>query len=81
MNLRATSVEVPKPYVIVVTFEDGSRRRVDLDGKLWGEVFEPLRDPLLFAQARVDPEWGTIVWPTGADLSPEFLHDASTPRT
>jgi hypothetical protein len=76
MDAKAVSVEVVKPYEIEVAFEDGTRRRLDLESELWGEVFEPLRDPELFAQARVDPEWGTVVWPTGADLSPEFLHQA-----
>ena len=71
----ATAVRVIKPYIIEVSFDDGSRRRLDLEAELWGEVFELLSDPALFAQATIDPEWGTVVWPTGADLSPEFLHD------
>jgi hypothetical protein len=79
MYRRAVNVEVVRPYVIDVTFDDGSRRRMDLESELWGEVFEPLRDPNLFAQARVEPDWGTVVWPTGADLGPEFLSESSTP--
>ncbi|HYU17339.1 MAG TPA: DUF2442 domain-containing protein [Chloroflexota bacterium] len=69
-------VEVIRPYVIEVTFDDGSVRRVDLEADLWGEMFEPLKDPAVFAQATVDPELGTVVWPNGADLSPEFLYAA-----
>ena len=34
----------------------------------------PLRDPDYFAQVRVDPEAGTIVWPNGVDLDPQVLH-------
>jgi hypothetical protein len=37
-------------------------------------MFELLRDPVLFEQATVDSELGTVVWPNGADLSPEFLY-------
>ncbi|MEX1255956.1 MAG: DUF2442 domain-containing protein [Dehalococcoidia bacterium] len=69
-------VEVIKPFVLEVTFEDGTQRSVDVEQLLFGEVFEPLRDPDLFAQASVDPVLGTVVWPNGADLSPEYLHEA-----
>ena len=71
---EATSVEVIRPYVIAVTFNDGTRREVDIEPLLWGEVFAPLRDPALFAQAAVDPLFGSVCWPTGADLAPEFLY-------
>ncbi len=70
-----TSVKVLKPYVIEVTFKDGRCRKVDLKDELYGEMFEPLRDPALFAQVTVDPHWHTVVWPNGADLAPEFLYD------
>jgi len=37
-----------------------------------GPVFEGIRsDPRLFAQVRA--EGGTVVWPNGADLCPDFL--------
>jgi hypothetical protein len=44
----------------------------------WGEVFDPLRDPSYFAQARLT-EW-TVEWPNGADFAPEFLY-AMEPET
>jgi hypothetical protein len=71
---QAVSVRVVRPYVIDVAFADGWRREVDVEPLLWGEVFEPLRDPAFFAQVVVDPEIGTVVWPNGADLAPEFLY-------
>ena len=71
---RVVSVHVPRPYILEVTFTDGTRREVDVEAELWGEVFEPLRDPAYFAQVTVDPELGTVVWPNGADLAPEFLY-------
>ncbi len=71
---RAVAVRVVKPYVLEVTFDDGFRREVDIEPLFWGEVFRPLRDPVLFAQAAVDPDWGSVYWPTGADLAPEFLY-------
>jgi hypothetical protein len=74
MLVEAVAVRVLRPYVIEVTFQDGVRREIDLESELWGEVFEPLRDPALFTQAAVDPTFGSVFWPTGADLAPEFLY-------
>jgi len=71
-----TDVRVIGPYTLVVRFDDGVCRRVDLANELWGPVFEPLRDPAFFAKAFVDHEAGTVAWPNGADLAPEFLHEA-----
>ncbi len=65
---------VLRPYVLEVTFADGAVRQVDIEPALWGEVFEPLRDPEFFAQVTVDLELGSVVWPNGADLAPEFLY-------
>jgi hypothetical protein len=62
--------------VVEVTFSDDVRRRIDLEPELWGDVFLPLRDPAVFAQATVDAQAGTVVWPNGADLAPEFLYSA-----
>ena len=70
----AVSVRVVRPYVIAVTFDDGRQRQIDIEPFFWGEVFAPLRDPDLFAQATVDPTFGSVCWPTGADLAPEFLY-------
>lgn len=70
---RVTSVQVLQDFVIRVGFDDGFVREVDLEPELHGSVFEPLRDPAVFRQVKVDHEIGTIVWPNGADLAPEFL--------
>ena len=66
-------VKAVEPYVLEISFGGGARARVDVSAELYGEVFEPLRDPTFFAQARFDQGAGTVVWPNGADFSPEFL--------
>lgn len=73
---RVVGVTVLSNYVVQVMFDDGVVRRIDLEPELYGEMFEPLRDPATFVRVRVDPEAGTIVWPNGADLAPEFLYEA-----
>ncbi|MGH2561131.1 MAG: DUF2442 domain-containing protein [Thermomicrobiales bacterium] len=71
---KAVSLEVLRPYVIRVGFGDGTSREIDIEPEHWGAVFEPLRDPALFAQASLDPTFGSVYWSTGADLAPEFLY-------
>ena len=61
-------------YVVQVSFEDGMTADVDLSYLLeYGGVFKPPRDIDFFRQLRADPEVGTIVWPTDADIAPETL--------
>jgi hypothetical protein len=72
-------VEVTGDHRLRVTFDDGAVREVSLEDKLEGPVFEPLRDPVLFAQVRVDGESGTVVWPTGADLDPIVVYEGLPP--
>ena len=65
-------------YVIWLRFSDGTEGEVDLRAELYGEVFEPLKNLDVFKTFSVNPEWGTIAWPNGADLAPEFLYSAVT---
>lgn len=71
-------VSVVRPYVLDVAFADGTRRRVDVEHVLYGPMFELLRNPGRFAEVMVDHVLGTVVWPNGADLSPEFLYASGT---
>jgi len=72
---RVASVEPLDGFVLRLHFTDGLVGEVAVEADLWGPVFEPLRDPGLFRQVTVDPELGTIVWPNGADMDPDVLHD------
>ena|SRR5437588_4954464 len=67
--------EVVAPYTLRIKFNDGCIKVVDLLPMLRGELYAPLRDPSLFAQARLDSESGTLVWPNHADFDPAILHD------
>jgi len=75
MILHVTDVQYLQNYQLKLTFNDGVAGIVDLSNELWGEMFEPLKDPVLFSQVRLDKELDTIVWVNGADLAPEFLHN------
>jgi len=72
--LDVIDVRYVKDYVLWVKFEDGSEGEVDLATSLRGPVFQPLKEIAFFKQVRVSSELGTIVWPNGADIAPETLH-------
>ena len=74
MYYNVTAVRHLRDYVVWVKFEDGTEGEIDLQPELWGPVFEPLRDPRVFQTISV-AEYGTIAWPNGADLAPEFLYE------
>lgn len=70
---RVKSVRAIEGFRLDVVFDDGTRGIASLEDRLFGPVFEPLRDKSLFAQAFVD-EFGVICWPNGADLAPDALY-------
>jgi len=72
-RLRAIRVEKLSGYRLRVGFEDGVSGEVDLSDRLFGPVFEPLKEEALFSQVGID-EFGVICWPNGADLAPDALH-------
>jgi hypothetical protein len=73
-----TAVEHLGGHRLRLTFADGFVGDVDLADRFarpWGPMLEPLRDASYFARVSVDPELGTVVWPNGADLAPDVLHE------
>lgn len=73
--VNVISAEVVGPYQLRLIFDDGLERVIDFRDILHGPVFESLHDQAVFAQVVVNPDTGTIEWPTGADFSPVVLHD------
>lgn len=69
------NVKYISDYRLILTFEDGITKLVDLEPYLDGEIFEPLKDVSYFRTVRVDSELDTIVWGNGADVSPDFLYE------
>jgi hypothetical protein len=65
-------------FFIDVTFDDGTRKTVDVSQWFKGPVFEPLRDKKYFKKFFLDPP--TIAWPNGVDIAPETLYAAKDMR-
>jgi len=72
---RVEHFEIVGPYTLALRFDDGSEQRIDFRPVLEGEVFAPLQDLKLFNAVELDPTFGTLQWPNGADFDPETLHD------
>jgi hypothetical protein len=70
---RVVSVRPLDSYGLDVVFDDGVQGVVSLKDRLFGPVFEPLRDRTLFGQVFVD-EFGAVCWPNGADLAPDGVY-------
>lgn len=67
-------VAVVEYGVLDLTFADGLRGQVAVLDRMRGSVFEHARTQGGFAQATLDRETGTVVWPGGADLAPDTLY-------
>src|SRR5579862_7504103 len=71
---KVTDAQALGGHRLLVTFADGFSAEIDLTALLdAGLIFSPLRDPVVFAQAKVNSEWGIIEWPGEIDLSPGSL--------
>lgn len=71
--LRVIDVDYIKDYELLLTFNNGNRKVVDLKPYLTGEVFGELLDKNKFIQYGLTRV--TIEWANGADLAPEFLYE------
>jgi hypothetical protein len=69
---RIVEVKAKTNYILSVTFDDGVEGDISLADRLFGPMFEPLKDPAYFARATVDG-FGAICWPNGADLAPDAI--------
>ena len=79
--LHVNNAKYISDYEIWISFDDGSEGKVNLENHLTGSMFEPLKEKSLFSKVRFDKELGTITWPNGADLAPEFLKDVMASKT
>lgn len=71
---RVISVRPLDNYRLQVQFDDDTLGEVSLEARLFGPMFEPLRDEAIFRQVFVD-EFGAVCWPNGADLAPDVMYE------
>lgn len=86
MSHRRTSITEVAPLSdrwLRVTFDDGAVHEVDLTAVLAaGGAFREIRDDDgVFRSVKVDPEFGTVVWPGDVDLDPDVLRGDEEPAS
>lgn len=72
MLLTITDVEYLGEYMLLCSFNNGQRRKVDLTPLLAYPAFADLKDKKQFIQFGLDD---TIFWANGADIAPEYLFE------
>lgn len=71
--VRVQKVRLLGDFWVLLEFENGTTKKVNLDPFLHGPIFEPIRqDKAVFRQIHI--ENGTITWPNGADIDPDVLY-------
>ena len=77
---RIIQVRYLGDYLLELAFTTGETGLIDFsqDVQRFNGVLAVLRDKNFFAQAQVDPESGTLVWPGDLDLDPDVLYARAT---
>jgi hypothetical protein len=72
MDWNVVSVNRLPPLALAVRFSDGTEGTVRFETSHLNGVFEALKDPDIFRQARV--EFGAVTWPGDIDLAPDAMY-------
>jgi len=72
MFLEVTKAEYLDNYRLLLTFNNGKIKTVDLQNELNDTVFVPLKQLDFFKKFRI--KYNTIEWENGADYAPEYLY-------
>ena len=75
MYLAIKDVKPQDDYLLLLTFENGEKRRFDMKPYLEFGIFRELKDLRLFNTVR--PSFDSIEWANEADFDPEVLYQKS----
>ena len=73
MFIEVAKAEYLEDFKIIIEFNDGVSKTIDLEKELVGNVFEPLKDKNYFKTFTI--KFNTIEWDNGADFAPEYLYE------
>ncbi|MDR1023221.1 MAG: DUF2442 domain-containing protein [Prevotellaceae bacterium] len=78
MFLEVTNAKYLDSYRLLLTFNNGEQKTVDLQNELNGSAFAPLRQLDYFKKFRI--KYNTVEWENGADYAPEYLYEIGLPK-
>ena len=73
MFLEVTQAKYLDNYKLLITFNNGVQKTVDLRNELNGSVYAPLKQLDYFKNFRII--YNTVEWENGADYAPEYLYE------
>ncbi len=77
MYIGAKAVKALSDFRLLITFENGEERVLDVGEYLGNGVFRELSDLSLFQSAYIS--FDTVEWANGASICPETLYEDSVP--
>ena len=75
MFIEVIKAEYLDGYILLLLFDNGERKIVDLSNSLKGSVYIPLKDIDYFKRFSI--KFNTVEWENGADFAPEYLYEIS----
>ncbi len=76
MFIEVIKAEYIDGYRLLLVFNNGEKRIVDLSNSLKGPVYTPLQDMSYFKRFSI--KFNTVEWENGADFAPEYLYEIGT---
>lgn len=76
MFIEVIKAEYMDGYRLLLLFNNGEKRLVDLSNSLKGTVYTPLKDIDYFKRFSI--KFNTVEWENGADFAPEYLYEIGT---
>ncbi len=80
MSPKAVKVKHVNGYDLEIAFSNGEKRLTPFWDQLVsrGGVFKPLEDVEVFKRVKIEPDFGTLVWPGDVDICPDVLYWLAT---
>jgi hypothetical protein len=72
-RVRVEKVTPLEGFSVLIEFEDGVAKQMDLESFLRGPIFAPMRKDME-AFRNIHITGGTIAWSNGADIDPDVLY-------
>lgn len=76
MFIEVVKAEYLDGYRLLLLFNNGEKKIVDLSNSLKGSVYTLLKDTNYFKNFSI--KFNTVEWENGADFAPEYLYEIGT---